>query len=226
MVSNMDRKVGTVQVTAAGLIRMAGLFAIMGGLLFIVIQFIHPAEQISAVSSTSWVVVACLTLAMSLFNLIGIIGVYTRQVAEAGWLGLVGFVVFSLFWLASIAFSFIEAFILPLLTIKAPQFVEGFLGIFGGADSAVHLGVLPQLAPIAGMLYLLGGLLLGMATLRARVLSCLASVLLAFGAVVTLASAIIPHPFDRILAVPMGLAFVWLGYGLWAERGEGEGGVA
>lgn len=226
MVSNMDRKVGTVQVTAAGLIRMAGLFAIMGGLLFIVIQFIHPPEHISTVSSTSWVVVACLTLAMSLFNLIGIIGVYTRQVAEAGWLGLVGFIVFSLFWLASIAFSFIEAFILPLLTIEAPQFVEGFLGIFGGADSAVHLGVLPLLAPIAGMLYLLGGFLLGMATFRARVLSRLASVLLAFGAVVTLASAIIPHPFDRILAVPMGLAFVWLGYGLWAERGKGEGGVA
>jgi hypothetical protein len=36
--------------------------------------------------------------------------------------------------------------------------------------------------------------------------------------VVTFAAAVIPHPFDRILAVPMGLAFIWLGYALWSDR--------
>jgi len=219
MNNKLFKKEGKLEVTSAGLIRWAGLSAILAGILFIVIQFVHPSEQLSSVSSVSWVVVACMTIAMSLFFLIGITGIYTRQVAENGWLGLAGFIIFCLFWLASTAFSFVEAFVLPLLTTEAPKFVEGFLGIFGGADSEVYLGGLPVLAPIAGVLYLLGGLLLGIATFRAGVLPRWAAALLAFGAVVTLAAAIIPHPFDRILAVPMGLAFIWLGYVLLGGTG-------
>lgn len=204
-------------VTATVLIRWAGLFAKFAGILYIVIQLIHPSDNISSVNSNSWVIVACLTNAMSLFSLIGITGIYARQVEETGWLGLIGFLIFSLFWLTSTAFSFTEAFVLPLLTADAPKFVEGFLGIFDGANSEVNLGVLPALAPLAGVMYILGGLLLGVATFRAGVLPRFAAVLFAFGAVVTLAAAI-PHPLDRILAVPMGIALIWLGYALWSER--------
>jgi hypothetical protein len=32
------------------------------------------------------------------------------------------------------------------------------------------------------------------------------------------ATGLLPHPLDRIFAVPMGLALAWMGYGLWAER--------
>lgn len=73
-------------------------------------------------------------------------------------------------------------------------------------------------APLAGAPYMLGGLLLGVATYRANVLPQLAGALLAAGAVVTLAGAVIPHPMDRILAVPVGLAIVWLGYAVWSDR--------
>ncbi|MFC4598765.1 hypothetical protein [Cohnella hongkongensis] len=220
MIDKSNAKESKSAPTAAGLLGWAGLLAILAGILYIVIQFIHPSEQISSVDSASWVIVACLTVAMSLFSLIGVTAIYARQARESGWLGLAGFLLFSLFWLASIAFSFVEAFVLPLLTTEAPKFVEGFLGIFGGAESEVPLGVLPALAPIAGALYLLGGLLLGIATFRAGVLPRMAAVLLAFGAVATLAGAVIPHPLDRILAAPMGLAFIWLGYALWAGRGR------
>ena len=34
------------------------------------------------------------------------------------------------------------------------------------------------------------------------------------------AGALIPHPFDRIFAVPVGLAMAWLGYALLSERRE------
>jgi len=206
-------------LTTAVLIRWAGLFAIIAGTLFIAIQLIHPTEHISSVNTNLWVIVGSLTSAMSLFSLIGILGIYTRQVRESGWLGLAGVLIFSLFWLLAMVFSFIEAFVLPLLTTDAPRFVEGFLGIFGGSISEVNLGILPILAPLAGGMYLLGGLLLGIATLRASVLPRLAGALLAFSAVVTLGASIIPHPLDRILAVPMGIALIWLGYVLWSERG-------
>ncbi len=214
---------GKWTITSETLIRWAGLFAILAGILYIGIQFFHPADQLSSVHTTGWGVVAVLTTAMSLFSLIGILGIYSRQLEETSWLGLAGFVTFSLFWLISMTFSFIEAFVLPLLINDAPKFVEGVVGIFGGTQSEVALGIFPVLAPLAGGLYILGGLLLGIATFRARVLPSMAGALLACSSVVTLATAIIPHPFDRILAVPMGFAFIWLGYALFSEHGRRNG---
>ena len=41
-----------------------------------------------------------LKLAMCLLGLLGIAGLYARQVEEAGWLGLAGYLLFSLFWCA------------------------------------------------------------------------------------------------------------------------------
>lgn len=204
--------------TAEKLTRWAGLFAILAGIIYISIQFIHPEDNLSSINTNLWVIVASLTIAMSIFSLIGILGIYLRQVEETRWLGLIGFVTFSLFWLISMAFSFMEAFVLPLLTNNAPMFVEGIAGIFSGIKSEVDLGIFPILAPVAGILYIIGGLLLGIATFRAKVLPRMAGVLLSFSAVVTFAAAVIPHPFDRILAVPMGIALIWLGYALWSGR--------
>ena len=66
----------------------------------------------------------------------------------------------------------------------------------------------------------IGGLLFGIATIRARVLPRWAAALLSFSAVLVLAGAVIPHPFDRIMALPMGIAIAWLGYSLLSERRE------
>lgn len=206
------------RITGERLMRWAGLFAILAGILYIGIQFIHPEDHISSVNTNLWVVIASATSIMSLFSLIGITGIYTSQAREADWLGLIGYILFSLFWLISMNFSFNEAFVLPLLTTEAPKFVEGIVGIFGGTKSTVNLGIFPILAPIAAILYSLGGLLFGIATFRARIFPRIAGALLSFAAVVTFAAAVIPHPFDRILAVPMGIALIWLGYVLWSER--------
>lgn len=197
--------------------KVAGLFAMLAGVLYIVIQFIHPPEKITSVTTSSWLIVACLSIAMSLSFFIGVIGIYIKQVAKTGWVGLIGFVLFSLFWLISMTFNFIEAFVLPLLINDAPMFVEGMLGLFGENESEANLGIFTILAPIAGVLYMLGGLLLGIATFWAKVFPRSVGVLLSFAAVVTLATAIIPHPFDRILALPMGIVFIWLGFILYSD---------
>ena len=198
--------------------KVAGVFAILAGILYTVIQFIHPPENLNSVNSSSWQIVACLSIAMSLFFLIGIIGIYMKQVEKVGWVGLIGFILFSLFWLISMSFSFIEAFVYPLIIDDAPKFVEGMLGLFGESKSSVNLGVFTVLAPIAGVLYMLGSLLLGIATFRAKVFPRAAGILFSFAGVVTLATAIIPHPYDRILALPMGVVFIWLGYILCFDK--------
>lgn len=201
--------------------KIAGLFAILAGVLYTVIQFIHPPENLTFVTSSSWQIVACLSIAMSLSFIIGIIGIYMKQLEEVGWIGLIGFILFNLFWLISMTFSFIEAFVYPLIINEAPMFVEGMLGLFDENNSEVNLGVFTILAPIAGVLYMLGGLFLGIATFRANVFPRFAGILLSLAAVVTLATAIIPHPYDRILALPMGVVFIWLGYILWYETNIG-----
>ncbi|MBW5448233.1 hypothetical protein GE107_19480 [Cohnella sp. CFH 77786] len=209
-----------MKITASYLIRWAGLAALLAGVLFIVIQLIHPLENLSSVTTRTWAIVHSMTITMSIFALLGIAGIYARQLKEAGWLGLAGFLLFSLFWVATTAFTFVEAFILPLLASDAPKFVEGFLGIFSGSANKGNLGNLPAIAALGGVLYIVGGLLLGIATIRAGILPRWAAGLLAFAAVSTLASSLLHHPLDRILAVPMGLALAWLGCALWSERRE------
>lgn len=210
-----------MKITASNLIRWAGLAAMGAGILFIAIQAIHPLDILSSVTTARWAIVHYLGVAMCFFGLLGLAGLYARQVEEAGWLGLAGYLLFSLFWALTMAFQFIEAFISPVLATEAPQFVEGFLGIVTGATSEMNLGALPAVYMLTGLLYLLGGLLFGIATFRAGILPRWAGGLLAVGIVLPLlGSPLVPHPFDRIFAVPVGLALAWLGYALWSERGE------
>jgi hypothetical protein len=132
-----------MKTTASKLIRWAGLSAVVGGTLFVGMQPIHPPEILSSVTTGTWALVHYVGVAMCLLNLVGIAGIYARQVEESGWFGLAGFVLFSLMWVLTAAFQFAEAFILPLLATDAPQFVAGFVGIPGGSASEVSLGILP-----------------------------------------------------------------------------------
>lgn len=203
------------------LIRWAGVAAILAGGIFVVIQPIHPLDTLESVTTSHWAIIQSLKTAMCIFGLFGLTGLYARQAHAVGWLGLAGYLLFSLFYALTLPFVFAEAFILPLLASEAPTFVAGFLGIFNGHPVVIDLGALPVLYTLAGFAgYVLGGLLFGIATLRAGILPRWAAGLLAFAAVSPLLmSWLLPHPLDRSLAVPMGVALVWLGYALWSERG-------
>jgi hypothetical protein len=156
---------------------------------------------------------------MCLLFLVGITGMYARQVDKAGWLGLAGFVLLIVSWWLLTAFVFAEAFILPPLASIAPEFVEALLGISYGHTGSVNLGAVPTIFSLGvGVSYMLGGLLFGIATFRAGVLPRLPAGLLALAATLTPLAALLPHAQQRYAAVPVALAIAWLGYALWSER--------
>jgi hypothetical protein len=210
--------------TASNLIRWAGGAAMGAGILFIAIQTFHPPDVPASVTSAQWALAHYVSMVMDFLGLLGITGIYARQVEKSGWLGLAGYLLFSLFWAVTFAFHFAEAFISPILATEAPRFVAGFLGIITGAPSELNLGALPVIYGLNGFVgYLLGGLLFGIATFRAGILPRWAGGLLAVGIVLpVLGSSLVPHPFDRIFAVPVGLALAWLGSAVWSERRPGR----
>jgi hypothetical protein len=192
--------------------------AALSGLLFIVIQPIHPEENAATVTSTAWVVVAGMTIAMAVLGLVGATGIYLRQVRETGLAGLLGYLMFGSFYLAVTAWTFVEVFVLPRIADEAPQFVDDFLGIPAGASAQGEVGGLPLLFAVVSGLYLVGGLVFGIAVYRAGILHRGAAALLAAGSVGAVAAAVLPHSVGRYAAVPVGMAMVWLGWSLWSEQ--------
>jgi hypothetical protein len=209
-----------VRVTTAKLSRAAAFCAVLSGLLYVAIQFIHPEETLQAVSTDSWVVVALLTVAMAVLGLVGVTGIYLRQTEETGILGLLGYLFLGLFFLLPMAFSFAEALILPLIVSDAPGFVENFNGLFNGQGTDGTLGALESISLVAGVLYLAGGVLFGIAVFRARILWSWAAILLIAGAAIAPLAGLVSHEVGRFAAVPVGVALIGLGVSLWTNKRE------
>ncbi|WP_035776236.1 hypothetical protein [Arthrobacter sp. H5] len=207
-----------MNLTTSTLTRAAGLSAVVAGLLFIVIQPIHPPENVATVTSSAWAIVAYLTMIMSIFALVGVTGIYLRQVKETGLLGLIGYLLFGFEFVLVTVWSFVEALVLPPLASEAPQFVDTVLGVFNGSAGETNLGTLGAVGLVSFALYLVGAVLFGIAIFRAGVLSRWGAILLALGAASTLLVPFLPHAAARYAAVPVGLALIWLGFSLWAEQ--------
>lgn len=215
-----------MNITASGLIRWSGLAAIAAGLIFAGIQPIHPPDVLASVTTNLWTIIIGLKLAMCLFFLVGVTGLYARQAEKAGWLGFAGFALLTIsFWLQT-AFVFAELFILPVLATSTPAFIDSYLGVVNGHPGEMNIGALVPAYGVLGICYLLGGLLFGVATVRAAVLPRWPAILLAVAAVITPAAALLPHALQRYAAVPMGIALIWLGYSLWSERRQDKAAIA
>ena len=100
----------------------------------------HPANPSADVvmrCTSAWAVITSLKFAMCLLFVVGITGLFA------------------------------EAFIRPPLAAMAPEFVDALLRISYGHTGAVNLGALPTIYSVGvGVTYMLGGLLVGIATLR------------------------------------------------------------
>lgn len=207
------------QLSAARLIRWAGLSAMVAGIIFAGIQPIHPPDVPASVNTSAFMIITSLKTAMSLFGLFGITGLYARHVERTGWMALAGYLLLSVFYAVQMCYSFVEPLILPLLTAEAPSFVESVLGMASGAGGPMDLGAFATIYLLLSLVYVLGLLLFGIALFRARILPRWASGLLAVsGPLAVIMGLLLPHQLERLAAMPMGIALAALGYALWSER--------
>jgi hypothetical protein len=208
-----------MKITNANLMRLAGFSALIGGLCYVFVGVFHPANVPASVTTTRWETVHVIVCAMSVFGVLGLAGIYARQAVKTGWLGLIGYVLLSMWMVVVMGFSFVEAFILPHLASTTPALADAWMKMFNGGTSKLSLGVLPTLWTLTGPMYILGGLLFGIATFRARILPRGAAVLLALGTVLAPPlAALLSLSAQPKIAIPTGLALAWLGYALMTER--------
>jgi hypothetical protein len=201
-----------MKITHENLLRLAGLCAVVAGVCYVLVGIFHPANVPASVTTTRWEVVHVLACAMSFFGLLGMAGLYARQAVATGWLGLAGYLLLSLWLVVVMGFSFVEAFVLPHVATALPGLVTAWMGMFNGPSGAFDLGFLPTLWTLSGPVYILGGLLFGIATFRAGILPRWA------GALLAVSTTLLPNASQPKIAVPMGLALAWLGWALWSEH--------
>ncbi|HOW00403.1 MAG TPA: hypothetical protein PLY19_02910, partial [Rhodoglobus sp.] len=195
-----------MRITPTALTKVAALAAMLAGLIYIVIQFIHPADVVESLTTPMWTIVHVLSFAEAVLVMIGLAGIYLRQVREFRVLGLIAYAMFGFFFILQAAFNFAEAFIAPLIAVDAPQLAVDIVGLFGRYPAVNDLGPLAALPQVGAVLYVGGALLFGVSIIRARVLSRGAGILLIVAAVITpIAGALLPHALERMAAIPMGL---------------------
>jgi hypothetical protein len=205
-------------ITPRHLTRAAGLCAVAGGLLFAAVQIKHPHVDITFATTTEYAVRETVKSFMAVLSLIGITGLYLRQVKQTGVLGLIGFVLFGVGYLAILGVQVVGVVVLPRIAGSAPGYVSDVLAVAVNETPTGDIGLMGTLIHAGGISYLAGGFLFGVALFRAQVLARWAAALLAVGALSTLAIPLLPQINQRLFAIPVGLALACLGYLLWREQ--------
>src|SRR5215472_11604541 len=210
----MERKEPSL-MSLSTLLRWSGLVALVGFPLLAVVSvafvFAFPEAQSVTVTSNTWLVLNVLILMAYLLCQVGLIGLYARQAEKAGILGLVAFLLTFFCIAPRFAWYWIETFIFPILAQAAPRLLDNqepvppALNVFGAVDQ------------ISVLLLIVGVLLFGVASLRARVLPRWAAVLVLVGAVLDLVMTFVGVDFP-FAAVVAGAGLAWMGYAVWASK--------
>ena len=205
-------------VTPTGLTRASGAAAAAAGAIFIGVQINHPHLDATSIQTTEMAVRDTLKVLMAALALASITGMYLSQVRRNGVLGLIGYLVLSAGYLLIMGTAFVAAFVMPQVASFNPGYANDVIDVTNGRVSSADIGAMVAVNHVQGFAYLAGGLLLGIALFRARVLARWATLLLAVGGVITAALTFMPDAFYRVLAFPNGIAMIGLGISLWLSQ--------
>lgn len=206
-----------MMISTTTLFRAAAGAAVLAGLLFIGVQLGHPHLDATSIVTTDVMVRSSLKMVMAVLALAGITGVYLRQVSRTGLLGLLGYLVFAAGYLSLLATEYVAAFVLPSIAHDATPYVNDVIAVANNRPATGDIGPMHSAIMFTGITYIVGGFLFAIAVFRANVLARWAAALLAVGTLATIAVGIVPQ-YERLFAIPTGLALVSLGYSLWRDQ--------
>jgi hypothetical protein len=208
--------VSLMTITTTTLFRAAGIAAVIAGLIFIGVQINHPYLDATSITSTDVMTRNALKTLMAALALVGITGVYLRQVTQIGVLGLLGYVLFAAGYLSMLGTEYVAALVLPSIAHTATAYVNDVIAFANNRPATGDIGLMHPAILFTGVTYIAGGFLFAIALFRANVLARWAAVLLALGTLATIAVGVVPQ-YERLFAIPTGLALVGLGYSLYRE---------
>jgi hypothetical protein len=196
----------------------AGLCAAAAGAIFVGVQIKHPPADLAHIVTTEMAIRESAKVLMSVLALVGLTGMFLRHRSRFGVLGVAGFALLTVGYLAMFATECIVGYVLPTIAHSNPAYVQGVIDAAMGRHTSVDIGHMRELLMVMGLGYPFGGLLFGIALFRAGVLARWAAALLAYGTVSVLALAALPESFSRPFAVPTGVALIGLGVSLWRDQ--------
>jgi len=192
--------------------RWSGVANILGGLLLAISLFVHPEEVHTPqnLGSGAWAIAHILAMVATLIVLLGLPGLYIRQMNETGRLGGIGFVLTFIGTACVFALNWSDGFVVPLVATLAPDFITAVFTTEAGKT-------LFLVVAISVVTFALGWLLLGIAIFRGRVLARWASLPAMLGALLLVFSEGMPLPVLWTGGTLFGLGLVWLGVSLFNQ---------
>jgi hypothetical protein len=205
-------------MTTQNLIRWSGLALVIGGAgiaLFLIKvyplgNFLAPEVLVMGQSMLAhtfhWI--------GATFALLGVVGWHVRQKAETKMLGLVGFILAFIGTSMSLVGGVSAGYIFPVFAMTNPEMFNPTGPLFAGASAVPFF--------FGFGAFMLGYVLLGIATIRAKILP-------SWGAALVIAGAIFfnlpPQPvgpvptFVTLLgAILYGIGTIWIGLALWSGK--------
>ena len=181
-----------MNITSSSLTQAAGACAAVAGAIFIGVQINHPPADVAHVATTEMAVREIAKTVMAVLSLVGFAGMFLYNRRRFGVLGLAGYLLLSVGYLALFAVQVIVAAVLPTVAKTDPAYVQDFIDAAMGNSPAGDIGGMQIVFNVSGVGYIVGGLLFGIALFRAGLLARWASALLAVATVSTATLAVLP----------------------------------
>ncbi len=202
----------------AALVRGAGMVLAAGGLLLVVATLLHPSQETPVTILETEVRLVgshAVSVVSNVLVLLGLPALYGAESQRMGRLGLTGFLM-AFAGTALLAISSMFGFFAPVLAAEAPRTLDAI---------NVYLPVV-VLNGLAGVGFIAGFVILGVAVARSSVFPRWSGILVAVGAplfLVGAAIALLVSPafwFVAILgSLALGSGLAWFGSRMWAKPG-------
>lgn len=190
-------------MSSSSLVRWSGLVAMVAGVLLLIAELLELLPVFDDIPFSELALTRIFTFQLTLYLVglillaVGLVGLYAHQSETVGLLGLVGFLVAFAGTVLFTGFFWANIFVAPALAVGAPEFLDQ-----GGRFPGFRLSLI---------IYAVGWLLFGLASLKARVYPRAPVVALIIGAALDLFGA----PLSGLV---IDAAFVWLGFSLFSGR--------